>query len=273
MRSEDLGQIAMRVGELHDQAPPLFEHLGGDVNEMAAEAFPLPAHDLGGQRQLRDPLAQVPGQPGDLKPCPVAHKLCHRHAPACDPGAELLDDVLLIAALVGQIDNLARRVGTRQIGEHQAVAKELEECSLAVFLLDADAPHDHPTGTVESGGLVGNLGDPLPDSPQPAKVPLLGSEFAIVGGTSLARRPRALAALGARHERLPGILGELRRRRRAVGIRPPMAKYAPKSIAVCNTSARSKSVSPRTIAVRKWRWTHGSTWRSAPAAASEERAL
>ena len=72
---ENLGQIAMRVGKLHDQATAFFQHFGGDVNEMAPEALPLPAHHFGGQRQLRNPLAQIPGQAGDLKPRATAERI------------------------------------------------------------------------------------------------------------------------------------------------------------------------------------------------------
>jgi hypothetical protein len=85
----------------------VLNRLVGEVNEVAAESFPLPAHDLRRQSDLGDPLPEVPGEPGDLQPCRVALKLCHRHAPSRDPFAELLDDVLLVAALVGQIDDLA----------------------------------------------------------------------------------------------------------------------------------------------------------------------
>src|SRR5271166_179188 len=222
MSCEDLGQIAMRVGKLDDQAATFFQHAGGDVNEMAPEALPLPAHHFGGQRQLRDPFAQIPGQTGDLKPRPIAHKLRHRHAPARNPGAELLDHVFLIAALVGQIDDLAGRVGARQVGQYKTIPEGLEQRPLAVLLLDADAPHDHPTGTLQPRGLIGQLGKPLPDGAQVAKAPLRDLVLAPVWGTPLTRRCAAWAAsLHARDKRLPGTLGQRRRQRRTVGIHAP----------------------------------------------------
>src|SRR5688572_10900855 len=117
MSSEDIGQTPMRSRKPHHQTPPGLQDLGSDVDKMAAKAFPLPAHYLARQSDLGDPLAEIPSQPGDLEPCRVAHKLRHWHTPPGDPLAKLLDHVFLVAALIGKIDDLLRRVRTRQIGQ------------------------------------------------------------------------------------------------------------------------------------------------------------
>lgn len=119
MSSEDVGQKSMRSGKPHHQAPPALQDLGSDIDKVAAKAFPLPAHDLTGQSELGNPLAEIPSQPGDLEPGRVAPKLRHRHAPPGDPVTQLLDHVFLVAPLIGKINDLASRVRTRQIGQHQ----------------------------------------------------------------------------------------------------------------------------------------------------------
>src|SRR5512145_1331171 len=58
MSSEDVAQIPMRSGQPHHQASAQLENLGRNVDKVAAKALPLPAHHLGAQDQLGDPLAQ-----------------------------------------------------------------------------------------------------------------------------------------------------------------------------------------------------------------------
>src|SRR5215813_8158148 len=77
-RDEEL-MPAMRSAEAQHDLPAAADDLGRDVHEGLAEALPLPTHDLGGEGQQRDPLAEVPGQPGDLEPCAVAVELGDRH--------------------------------------------------------------------------------------------------------------------------------------------------------------------------------------------------
>ena len=81
----------------------------------------------------------------------------------CDPRAELLDDVFLIAALIGNIDDLPRRVGAWQVGEHEPITVMLEERPLPIFLFDQNPPHDQPARRVKPCGLIGDLTHPLLD--------------------------------------------------------------------------------------------------------------
>ena len=104
VRGEELGQMAMRTGKSHDQPSSRLQYLGRHVDEVAAESLPLPAHDLRGKRELGDPLAEVPGEPGDLEPRAVAVELGDQHSSGGKAGSELLDHVLLVAALVGEVD-------------------------------------------------------------------------------------------------------------------------------------------------------------------------
>ena len=67
MSGEDVGKKPMRSGKPYYQAPPALQDLGSDVDKVAAKAFPLPAHDLTGQSELGNPLAEIPSQSGDLK--------------------------------------------------------------------------------------------------------------------------------------------------------------------------------------------------------------
>src|SRR5436189_3821157 len=72
MRGDEKPAPAVRRAEAQDNLPATPNDLGGDVHEGLPEAFPLPAHDLAGEGELRDPLAEIPGEPGDLEPGAVA---------------------------------------------------------------------------------------------------------------------------------------------------------------------------------------------------------
>ena len=91
----------------------LAEHPRGDVNEGMPEALPLPAHRLARQCQLREPGLEVVGQAGTREKRRVGQERPRRHAHACNPVLKLLDDVLLVAALIGQVDDLPGRSGQR----------------------------------------------------------------------------------------------------------------------------------------------------------------
>jgi hypothetical protein len=82
---------AVRRAQAQDDLAAAANDLGGDMHEGLPEAFPFPAHDLRRQRELGDPLAEVPGEPGDLEPGAVTVELGDRHAPSGEAGAELLE--------------------------------------------------------------------------------------------------------------------------------------------------------------------------------------
>src|SRR5574341_1957608 len=195
MSGQDVGQIPMRSGQPHYQASAQLENLGRKVDEVAAKALPLPTHYLRGQDQLGDPLAQIPRQPSYFQPRRVAHELRHRHAPAGNPVTELLDDVFLVAALIGQIDDPLGRVRTRQIAQHQAVAEMPKQRPLTISLFNQNPPHDHPTRKGHPRGLVVDLADPLPRGVQRAVPSLLGFALTVVGSAPLTSRLAWLVAL------------------------------------------------------------------------------
>src|SRR5438552_18155230 len=59
VRRQQLAEHAVRPVESHDDPAPEPHHLRGEIDEVPAEALPLPAHDLGRQGKLRDPLAEI----------------------------------------------------------------------------------------------------------------------------------------------------------------------------------------------------------------------
>src|SRR5512132_2762008 len=165
---------------------------------MAAKALPLPAHHLTGQSDLSNPLAEIPSQPRDLEPGRIAPKLRHRHAPARDPLAKLLDHVFLVAPLISQIDDLLRTVRARQIGQHQPVTKMGKERPLPIRLFDQHPPHDHPTRSLKPVGLIVDLAQPLLYRAQPA-IPALSRLLAPpVQCIPMTPRPAAFLTLGSR---------------------------------------------------------------------------
>src|SRR5688572_13784047 len=220
MSGEDVGQKPMRSRKPHHQAPSALQDLGSDINKVAAKAFPLPAHHLAGQSDLGDPLAEIPSQPSDLEPCRVAHKLRHRHAPAGDPLAKLLDHIFLVAALISKIDDLPRPIRARQIGQHQPVTEMLKERPLPISLFDQNSPHDHPTRSAEPMRLIGDLAHPLLDRAQPAIPALSRFVAATIRCAPVTRRLASLLTLGSRHKGRPALLRNRLHQRRTLGINP-----------------------------------------------------
>ncbi len=106
---EELTGEAMRAADSKPDLRRSPKDLGRHDDERVAKSLPLPADHLGRKRELRDPLAQVPGQARDLQPGAAARKLGHGIAPSRDPAAELRYDLLLVAALVGRVDHVDRR--------------------------------------------------------------------------------------------------------------------------------------------------------------------
>src|SRR6266498_2001009 len=120
------------------------KHLCRDIDEGLTEALPLPANGLFGKREQRDPLRDVPRQARDLEPSAVAIELGDRHPPSSQAFAELLDQVLLVTALVRLVDDVVGR--PQEIGDDVAVAVLVEQVLLALVLLDELPADDQPIG-------------------------------------------------------------------------------------------------------------------------------
>src|ERR1044071_8421089 len=202
----------MRGAEAQHDLLATADDLGGDVHEGLAEALPLPAHDLGGEGQQGDPLAEVPGEPGDLEPRAVAVELGDRHPPGGEAGSELLDHVPLVAALVGQVDRVLGRDGSGQAGHDVAVAVLVEEQALTLAVLDELPADDEAVGFAVRVDLH-DLGYPLLDQlllGEVACASSLASTVALLAARDM-RRPLAPLgpfAMGPRPERLPRRFGD-----------------------------------------------------------------
>ena len=83
----------------------LAQHPRRHVDEGMAETLPLPTHRLPRQRQLGQPGLQVVGQASTGEKGCVGQQSSRGHPHARDPVLELLDDVLLVTALIGQVDH------------------------------------------------------------------------------------------------------------------------------------------------------------------------
>src|SRR5207247_8919394 len=95
------------------------------------------------------------------------------HAHARDAVLELLDDVLLVAALVGEVDGFLGGGRGREVRQHVAVAPELEELAL-LMLFDPLAADHQAIGRLAGMGTVGDLGNPLAPEAQDALASLTG---------------------------------------------------------------------------------------------------
>ena len=97
-----------------------------------------------GQEQT-EPRLQIPGQGSHYHAGPVAEQIVHRHAHGVDSVFKLLDDVLLIAAPVGQTDDLLAWV-IDAVGDIEKVTDLIEENLLALLHADVLAHDDEPIG-------------------------------------------------------------------------------------------------------------------------------
>src|SRR5437868_5667599 len=207
MRRDEELVPAMRSAEAQEDLPAPADDLGGDVHKGLAEALPLPAHDLGGEGQQGDPLAEVPGEPGDLEPRAIAVEFRDRHPPRGESGSELLDHVLLVTALVGQVDRVLGRHRGRQAGHDVAVAVLVEEQPLTLAVLD-ELPADDEAVRLAVGVDLFDLGHPLLDQlllGEVARTSSLASTIELLAARGIRRllAPPDPLAMGPRPERLP----------------------------------------------------------------------
>src|ERR1700704_1083307 len=86
------------------------------------------------RQEQAEPRLEVPGQGGHHHVGPVAEQIVHWHAHGVDSIFELLDHVLLIAAPVGQTDDLLRGV-IDAVGNIEKVTDLIEEDLLALCTL------------------------------------------------------------------------------------------------------------------------------------------
>lgn len=148
------------------------DDLGRDEHKGSAKSFPLPARDPGRQRKDGDPLTGIPSQACDLLSDAVALVLAHGHAPGGDATAELLDDVFLVAPLVGLVDDLGGSHLRREVGEDGPVAVLVAKVDLPLAMLDALTAQGQAVVGIFTIGLPEDLGDPLAGLAQLLVVPL-----------------------------------------------------------------------------------------------------
>ena len=115
------------------------------------------------RQKQRRPRLQAPRQTGHHHVGPVAHQVVHRHRQRLHATLQLGDQVLLVAAVVGQEHDLRGRCGP-VVGDVEEVPVRLEEPQLALLDHQLLAEHDHPVRLLAGDGPVGELGDLLTDS-------------------------------------------------------------------------------------------------------------
>ena len=106
----------------------------------------------------RKPRLDVPCKRCDDHVGPVTHQVVQGHAQRVNSVLELLDDVLLVATLVGTPNHLigAQIITGRDIEE---IADFVEQYLLALHLADVLAQHYHPVVPVALARTVGELGN------------------------------------------------------------------------------------------------------------------
>ena len=167
----------------------------------------------------RIPGLQVPGQGRHEHVSPVADQVVERYPQRVDAALELGDDILLIAALVGAVNDLGR-AQVRARGDVEKVADLVEQDLLTFHLADILAQGDHPIRLFALAGLVVKFGHVLVVELQVDILALLDDALLLVGLKTMSGLPRErlvfrlalqplpvalLKVLGAGDERSVGI--------------------------------------------------------------------
>ena len=177
----------------HGDAAGAAEDHGGDEDDLGGEAAELhvdPVAPVGfAVQHHREPGLDVPGQGGDDHVGPVGDQVVERHPQRVDPVLELLDDVFLVAAVVGAGHDLGGgQVGAG--GDVEEVADLVDEGLLAAGLADVLAQRDDAVGSAAFAGLVGELGDILVVEFE-VEIAAFGDDAPLVVGFASAPRPAA----------------------------------------------------------------------------------
>jgi len=104
------------------------------------------------------PGFQIPGQGGNDHISPIGYQSIRKHSQGVDSALELTDDVLLIASVIGEKDNL--------LHSHLAVicnVKEeshiIEQSPLSFFYREVFPDDNHPVSFAAMGGLIIEFGN------------------------------------------------------------------------------------------------------------------
>src|SRR5438034_2407442 len=164
---------------------------GGDEDDAGQEAARLHPDVvtavLGAVHHHREPGLDVPREGGADHVRPVGYQVVQRYPQGADTGLELPDDVFLVAALVGQLDDLRRgQVGAG--GDVEEVADLVEEHVLAAGAADVLTQCDDPVGAGTLAGDVEELRHVLVVQFQVEVAALVDDALLVVGapGTGLA---------------------------------------------------------------------------------------
>ena len=99
-----IGQYSM------EEATTSGHDLAGDLNKTSQEAFEFHPQDIAACRRFQSyqsvPGFQIPGQCRNNHLRPIRHQSIRQHSQGVDSALELTDDVLLIAAVVGEENDL-----------------------------------------------------------------------------------------------------------------------------------------------------------------------
>jgi len=144
----------------------VFQDLRGQPDQVFQELSELHIQELLASFTSPDgqgePGFQVPGQSSHNHIGPVAQKIVDRHPHRVDTVLELLDDVLLIAPSIGQLDDFGCcEIPTcRDIEE---VSDVIEQNLLTFFDTEVLSQHDETVGLLRPARGISDLGDVFAD--------------------------------------------------------------------------------------------------------------
>ncbi len=109
------------------------------------------------RQEQREPSLQRPGQRGHHHVRPVAHEIVHRHLQGPGAALELLDQILLVAALVGRPHDACPSLRT-VVRDIEEVKHLIEQDQLAALDRQILAHHDDAVAAPTLPGSVVKLG-------------------------------------------------------------------------------------------------------------------
>jgi hypothetical protein len=192
-----------------NQAAAGGHYLARNLDKTHQETFEFHPQDIatcrGFQSDQTIPGLQIPGQGRNEHIGPVRNQAVRWHPQRVDPALELTDDVLLVAAVIGEENNL--------LGSHLMVVRYIKEVPhiieqsvLALFDSEIFPNDDHPIRFAAMGGAVIEFSDLFASEADVFELsffdhPLLNvfRTLPLFGFNLVARRPL---------ERLPEALGQ-----------------------------------------------------------------
>ena len=144
------------IGQYSVNQPAAGGHdLAGNLDKAHQEAFEFHPQDIatcrGFQCYQSIPGLQIPGQGRNDHISPIRDQTIRRHPQRIDPALELTDDIFLVAAVIGEENDLLQSL-LSVIGDVEKISHIVEQPAFSLFDGEVFPNDDHPIGLVQWTG-------------------------------------------------------------------------------------------------------------------------